>query len=121
MGIIVSISGYSVDEMLAMLLLSYGLMLMVGLARGLRYMLDTEEFGKGSVWVPLSIIIGGAMGLTLLYQYPVRIGSVLFLVGALFAWLVHELVNVFGRWQPISFSFKSKKFQDWVAGEKHEK
>ena len=118
----VSVAGYLPGEMIAVIVLSYGLMLMVGIARVIRYMLNTEEYGKSSVWVPILVVIGGFIVLTLLYQYPVRIGTVMLVVGALFSWFVHEILNIFGRWSPFSFKMGTKtRFFDWIAGEKRAK
>jgi hypothetical protein len=119
-GIVVSVSGYSPDEMVGLLVLSYVLLITVGIARSIRYALNTIEFGKGFLWFPLLLVVFGPVGLTIVYQFPLRIGSVMFIIGGLFVWLVHELVNIFSRWFPFSVKvskFKSKRLIDWVVGE----
>jgi hypothetical protein len=98
----VSVIGYSLGEILFALILSYVLLFLVVIVRYMRIVLDREENGKGNIWPVFAIAIGGSLLLTVIYWFPVRIGTVTFVMGSIFSWCVFELIDVFGRWSPFS-------------------
>jgi hypothetical protein len=112
----VSISGYTVGEMLVVYVLMYVVLFAVVIARYMREVMDKEECGVRQGIRAIWVLIGGCVVLTILLWFPVRIGTVMCVLGMLFAWLFVDLKSVFVRWMP--FSVSKDDVARTLAGEK---
>ena len=99
----VSISGYTIAELMMVYVLIYVVLFAVVIAHYMRAVMDDEDGSKKSVHA-IWVLIGGCVVLTVLLWFPVRIGTVMCVLGMLVAWLFVDLKSVFSRWMPVSFS-----------------
>jgi hypothetical protein len=124
---IVAVTGYTGGEFVLTLIFSYLVVMILAIARWMRVLID-EARGehvqriRGVLSVVL-IGVGGFIGLTVVYFFPVRIGVSFFLLGFCVAWLMRELVVII-RWWPFSIKddvMEKKRFvqkvSEWMSGQ----
>jgi cobalamin synthase len=110
------VSGYTVMELLIVIVVTYIVVILLTIAHYMRELVNREE-NEGekrsrAVW----ILIGGCIFLTVLYVLPVRVGTVMVVLGMLLAWLFLDLRSVFSRWVP--FSVSKEDVARTIVGEK---
>jgi hypothetical protein len=113
----VTVTGYSTGELLLALILTYVAMIAVAIAYYMKIVMDREEFGEGKSWKVWAVLGGGLVVLTVLYQFPVRIGTITFIFGVLVSWVCVDVRSVLSRWVP--FKFSKEKVEKLLAGDAH--